>query len=441
MSEMLKRSVTGLQFDTLNDDCLIAVFDLLDEIDLVRMCDIDPYIRSTIQNHVVPRRLMDFDKLSKAFETETMLELFGKRLRRMKIRTENINQRQHSSDGTTFDELLRLIRTHCTSNELVELDFYLDVRFHLSGKCIAESLPFFRSVTCVRLYDFPSPHKKEFLSMLQKDNVRSILSGISTADYGMLCELGFRNLQELRITGYSASNYNAANVDALFENHPNLKSFDYFFFDMDHLKSIARHVPNIENISNYISTRIDEHGAVDVNAVVRDSLSKLVALKSINILSTAMDCSDLLYIFDNIKADGIETMEIVLNQEEFLEKYSFAIPSRKFEKITRLKVRAITANMDHAEAAVLEVLSLIKNVKHCTLFGIKLNEKDVLTAIGMMKQLQVLHLRSTLKISESYIANELIKTRKAIQKHTRKSLHPLTVHVYREEYKDVITLH
>lgn len=78
-SEVVVKDTTPLSpFETLNDDCLMELFDRLELIDLIKMFDVNKRCRRIV-------KLIDIDKLKKVASTAWIFKVFGTRMTKLKI--------------------------------------------------------------------------------------------------------------------------------------------------------------------------------------------------------------------------------------------------------------------------------------------------------------------------------------------------------------------
>lgn len=162
--------------DNLNNDCLIAIFKLLDEIDLFRLCEYNDRFRWLVVNCVVPGKLFDFSNLRQYdVHTEKVFELFCEKFTKIKINGHDI--RYTKPQHTQWEEFLSLVHAHCTVDKIIDLD----IRFQLwsisrnTEQLFAQAIPFFRKVANLRI-DFTgdSYDTNRFLKMIPLGNARSI---------------------------------------------------------------------------------------------------------------------------------------------------------------------------------------------------------------------------------------------------------------------------
>lgn len=86
-SEVVVKDTTPLSpFETLNDDCLMELFDRLELIDLIKMFDVNKRCRRIVKDGLLNiNKLIDIDKLKKVASTAWIFKVFGTRMTKLKI--------------------------------------------------------------------------------------------------------------------------------------------------------------------------------------------------------------------------------------------------------------------------------------------------------------------------------------------------------------------
>lgn len=431
-------NIPDTYLENLNDDCLITLFGMLNEVDLVRMCEYNDRFCSIVKNHVIPKKIINFSKLSDVVDIELVFLRFGTNLRKIKIKGRDI---QHTTpDLTEFDEFLSLVQTYCIADNIVNLDidFYIKFSQH-TERLLTQAIPFFRNVLNLRIDFGGTKHDFiRFLKMFPNGNVRSIElgEGDPAAIFNWLRTFTPGKLERIHLSGTYKHNPpfgNTSDADAFFESQPNIKTLYCGDRLAMYLESIAKHSSNVENVSK---TQIFKVGDENFHTVtfrsLKADLPKLNKLKSMQINAVARNGSDLYRILDCFPENNVlNSLSVNFDPHYFIGGWIrlLNLKNTSFTNLTQLHLSALCSQyQQNVFDEFLRVgLPAMTNVKKL-IINSSCDSSALLQIVKMMKHLCILEVSVHLS-KQLYL--QLVEARKEMWKHQDQSQHrPITIAVW-----------
>lgn len=426
-----------MQLDSMCVDVLIEVFDRMDTLELLKICDISKRFRHIIVNHVVREKVIDFEKLSDYASAIKVLRVFGKSITRMKIDLYDMHYRRPKN--SFFDELLTLIIEHMTVGSLVELEMTIgfgDEFNERTEQLLNQAIPFFQNVTSLRLkidifsiYYGDIRWDDRLLNVFPFKNVQTIeFHNIETAG-DWLRSSSVKNLRNIRLIDTKIENFD--NFKAFLEGKPDLKTFHTDSIDADeYFNAIARYVPNIEDIGTVRAATID---TADNNNTPPDNKRYLKLLRNLKRIEIESSCNNQLNnIFNDLASDkSLNTLKINLDYDEEIQQQ---ISLKVHEKFTNLSNLHLTG-VDSENIGPFLPSLLSHSLKTCFLSGRFLNQITIEQILQTMKNLRTLRIESnSLRVSKQFYLS-LLEIRKQVQdKGTLRC--PLVVYIFDDEPLD-----
>lgn len=333
----------------LNENCLLYVFEYLDEMDLLRLCEMDPYYKELILKWTIKNKCLN---LKSPNDNLQLFETFGESMRKLRIVS--------SKFVVTFGTLMK----YCKPGQLTEVDIDITERNGVLGR--ADMTDALCKLTLMTMPIFSNLHKLRFhLFGVNADPVvdpvvdvyTNFLTQISTAavnlrtlDIDQLQIRGdwlqnMRNLEELRIVWKMGSS-----LDSLvnyFNAKPNLKIFKFLHHGADVtsissiFKALAESCPKLETFFDSDRNLSSMYTRFDDSLTKRyASFSKFSYLNFVTLTTYTFCGSDLYYPLVNLATKNLANLRIMTcaSQPIVLEKEVKAeIKRRPLPQFVRIK--------------------------------------------------------------------------------------------------------
>lgn len=108
----------------LNDDCLLEIFEMVGNIDWIRLSKVSPRFRSIISRQILSRRPINFSAISRNQSIRKVFKMFGQFASDIRISATDL-QYQHER-RTKAEELFHLLAKHCHAGRLRDLSLSAD---------------------------------------------------------------------------------------------------------------------------------------------------------------------------------------------------------------------------------------------------------------------------------------------------------------------------
>lgn len=295
MEEAHAMNKNEYRFLSLNDDCLLAIFQYLEIDDLLRVCEVSSFLQDLIRDHTMSVRLLDFLELTGYWNTNKIFKVFGKKLRRIKIGPYATN--------ASFKHFLKLVTSYCERETMVELQlhFYSD-RNEIPMDLLQRALPFFQTLKkLVLVGGDKSPIYTQFLKQLclvPAFNLKVLTLSQLELDEEWSHSEKLDNLEEFRMHGSTSlgATHNASLIH-LVQTKPKLKLFSYIgpcYYTPEIDAAIAsctllESLTYFDDYPSFIGPRVVE----PFNGIRLREICYLPALKHLSITSYNQDGSDI----------------------------------------------------------------------------------------------------------------------------------------------------
>lgn len=118
------KHTSSTTFHDLNDDCLLGIFEMVGNIDWIRLSKASPRFRSIISTQILSRRPINFGAISRNHSIRKVFKMFGQFASDIRISATDL-QYQHER-RTKAEELFHLLSKHCHAGRLRDLSITAD---------------------------------------------------------------------------------------------------------------------------------------------------------------------------------------------------------------------------------------------------------------------------------------------------------------------------
>lgn len=379
-------AATKMQFDDLNDDCLISIFKRLDVSDLISMCDVNKRYRSLIQDHVIARKTIDFDELDNL--TAKIFKLFGKHMTKLVISEADVDDYPAEPKYDAFDRFLKLIINYGCEGKLTELGLgFIDPNFRAcTQRLFTQAIPFFRNITKL---NYINSRSMEFFNTFPLNNLRWLKLYRLRFTSNWLLSPALRNLQHLYV--YEIDNVCIPTFKQFIQSRPRLKTLYIVRHDDLYFEDIARCIQDVEYI-----------GFIKNCSEARKCLRNLNKLTKIDVIMQKTNGNDLYELLDCLPAkNALRELEICMPQLEDDNKTDRTSPKimEQFTNLNRLKITGL-----HFECSpfLKQFLPHLSHVEMCTINkNGRFDGSLIIKMIKALKSLRVLAIETHLTFAAS----------------------------------------
>lgn len=377
---------------TLNEDCLLLIFEQLNFFNLTKMCVMKKRFRDIIPDRFFRRLTVDFKGINDLLSIKDAFKQFGEKIVKLKISADDVDYIADNEARTS--EILLLIKNHCTAGKLKELE--------ISGSFKKVTLPEIREVgpmfqNLERLTLNGILKARVSLSVIVIETFLRYPTDLKTLEirnadfYGLMDNQLMLKLTELRLEDcllrYSSD------LNHYFRKNPNLKAFHHkttrglstLLYEHIMLRAIVKYLPNLEVLSleNSMAESYDY-----------DPILKLDKLKQLKIVSYTHDCNCMYNFLKKLALKNtVEKLIIVIKQNyyrHFPREWNDEFPNfsslRSFEVVN--PIRKTEPFLTH----------FVKNVTNLTEFTIRspaaITQEIIVNVATHANQLKVLVLLS-----------------------------------------------
>lgn len=341
-------------FETLNDDCLMELFDRLEIIDLFKMFEVNKRCCRIIKdNRFEIKKLFNLPELRKAAKVEWIFEIFGKRITKLKIAGEDMiaGDAKHS---WRFD-LIGLLKTY-DAGQIAELT----IGSHCPGV-------------------FPERTLNRFLDQFPMENIQKLVVN-DKISYGHWLQLSTKqNIEHLSI--WVINEYFSNDFETFLMTHPNLKTFRFktASYDRNEFKILAKYAPKLENF-----------GKISIRE--KNYVNKFTQLKCLELEIIRVDGDDLFKILDCVankqmlEALVIDSWAISIGDcENPIEPTMM----KQFTSLTTLYLYLIF-NGSLQQKFLRSILPHFTSVTKVVLWGSELHQTHIIQTLQLLKNVRVI---------------------------------------------------
>ncbi|XP_037036757.1 uncharacterized protein LOC119074605 [Bradysia coprophila] len=403
----------------LNGDCLRNVCDYCSFADLYNMCIASDKLEIQIVQNAVRGRTVKFSELADSCNILDVFRIFGSNMTKLDIAEKDIQYKERKF--SKFDEILRLISTHCSMDTIKHLTLQYCSGTTIKKRFLYASLPFFRGIDSLKIAETDQYSSDDCINYFE-----------SNCDYNP----DVNNFVERIVS-------NAVNISSLQLHNLKLSGRLFYLQHMDNLKelsldgcnirvpdaflSFVRGKPNLQSLtwSNSSLRGMDtnrSHSSNFVYELVAESMPDLAAFHyypnegfindsdkyDSEFLFRMPDYSHLAK-FNNLKELSIPGVTIaglnVLAQKNTVEKlltcFSKAPSNRnnsaydfKFlQSFSSLKcIQLFTSFDDRAQKFNKELLTKAQYLTECYLDFFQIDEQLITIALESARNLSKLHI-------------------------------------------------
>lgn len=133
----------------LNGDCLRKICNYCSFADLYNMCMANDKLEIQVVQNAVRGRTIKFSELADSCHILDVFRIFGSNMTRLEITEKDIQYKERQI--SKFDEILRLISTHCSMDTLKHLTLQYCTGTTIKKRFLYAALPFFRCIESLKI--------------------------------------------------------------------------------------------------------------------------------------------------------------------------------------------------------------------------------------------------------------------------------------------------
>lgn len=411
----------GSMRNTLNDDCMVEFFKLVQTSDLILISCFCEHCFDLIKSRIFPYREINIDDIFKVYDIREFFAQFGSEISDLTIHRRHIEDKSTTKKAKSdSQELLEILTLNCANDSLKKLDISLN--FHdIDTPCIvafASKLQNMRDLT-ITASNYNSSqrtvnrqendHKLEIL--LQKVNqLKTIQINAMSIGGDFLHRTSIKHLTELALV-----QCDRIQMDALVESAAHFKCLTKFLWKNSKFNGTQSVSDNIATVCNILGREFETLREVTVHMnygqkycnnngeqSILNGLKQLPHLKSLSIgLAGACACNDFYGVIpqlEQLKSLAIESPLSLggrncLPCEKIIRNYLPKI----FDKLRNLtSLRIVRVYPERIEHLTDEIVDKLKHIDELQLIGIRqFNGENLLSLVRDIPKLKMISLNET----------------------------------------------
>lgn len=378
---------------SLNDDCLIKIFENLQSIDWIHLSLANERFHHIIKHNIISRFYLDFGKIREKVSVCKVFKLFKNYIVKMGITLDDIQYEGNAS--TNSNAVLEIMKQYCSVDKLKELSLCVYL-YGIKPELLEEFASILRNIQVFKFSGNSSINSVNVL-ISQMDNLKE-LNLINVILEPLNTVVKFRNLEQLLVQRCTISD--AETLNKIVANNSKLKTLKYLgnlciYTNTEHSIEFLRFSLNLEEFS------LDFLKFYPIDIASYSNILNLNKLKTLRIISETYDCSDIYSFLETlarknsvenlvieIKCDlqcawlpsphsnyfeyfqSLKTLEIINSNhwsESFLTDFTQALPN-----LRNLVLRS-EKNCSHSQSLIINLVTNIKNLTQLTLYAKQFN--------------------------------------------------------------------
>lgn len=366
----------------LNEHCLLEIFNFLDVIDLLQLCEVDVYYKDLIQNWIIGKRLINFrylnspDNEQTSWTTKNIFEMFGKSISKIKFYDRMVSGH--------FEEFLQSIIQYSAVGSLTEMQFNFAVMTAYEATKDA-AVPFFSNLRKLTLtQDVWAMNAANMQFLVRIIEVASNLTHLTLNDVDIYnnewlsTANGLENLRELRLNRSFTNGI--SNLPDFLRTKSNLEVFSYNGDDVSSrfADTLVKCCPQLHTFAHLHLNNPYRNAVNRITKEMAQRYSFLCQMKNLKeiLLTSYTQCgSDLYYPLiqlssEKILAANIEKMTFYIDHTKAIElPESIHYGHYEFARFKKLKVVELLSTqkgkiIDLHAGFIAEFLSKLPNIQN-----------------------------------------------------------------------------
>lgn len=259
---------------TLNGDCLRQICNYCSCVDLYNMCLASDKLERRIVQNVVRGRTFKFSEMTDCCHMLDVFKIFGTNITKMEIGEKDIQYK--AINLSKFDEVLRLISTHCSMDTIKHLTLQYYHGTTIKKRILYASLPFFRSIESLTIKETDKYSMEECINYFESNcQYNSHVNDLVERIVGSAVNIRSLQLHNLKFSGRFFYLHHLRNLKKLSLDGCNIRAPEAFL-------SFVRGKPKLQSLtwSNSSMRGMDtnrSHSSNFIYELVTDVLSDLEA--------------------------------------------------------------------------------------------------------------------------------------------------------------------
>lgn len=349
---------------SLNDDCLIKIFESLEFIDWIYLSLVNERFHHIIKYNIISRYFLNFGEISTEVSIRKVFKLFKNQIVKMGITQYDIQYKGNAN--TNSDAVLEIMKQYCSVDKLKAL--FLNVQLDkVRSELLEEFASLLRNIQVFTITGYASNINNINILLSQTDDLKELhLIGVNLKPLNNV--VGFTNLEQLIVQQSTITDVETLNK--ILASNSKLKTLKYLNnFWMNHTSNKPQSVeflqfsPNLEEFALdfciYYSEIIESYS----------SILNLNKLKTLRIVSTQFDYLQIFRFLETLARKNT-VKNLIIEMKYRFQNPVFYMPlydSISFKYFQSLETFEIINPVHSSETFLISFTQALPNLKKCVL--------------------------------------------------------------------------